>query len=100
LSLETSISNRKGRSCCLYPDTGETYASLCRLKTFRDQQKTIKVTCDRCQQIVEGIRGEEFSAGFYDMIKWEEYRRDNERYVCESCMFADPRYIERYGSCF
>ena len=25
LSLETSISNRKGRSCCLYPDTGETY---------------------------------------------------------------------------
>jgi hypothetical protein len=66
----------------------------------RSTIKTIKVTCDRCQQIVEGIRGEEFSAGFYDMSKWEEYRRHNERYVCESCMFADPKYIERYGSCF
>jgi hypothetical protein len=66
----------------------------------RSRIKTIKVTCDRCQQVVEGIRGEEFSAGFYDMSKWEEYRQDNERYVCESCMFADPKYIERYGSCF
>jgi hypothetical protein len=47
--------------------------------------KSIKVTCDRCKQLVEGIRGEEFTAGFYDMTKWEEYRRDNERHVCESC---------------
>jgi len=62
--------------------------------------KTIKVICDRCKQIVEGIRGEEFIAGFYDMTKWEEYRRENEQYVCDSCMFADPNYVERYGSCF
>jgi hypothetical protein len=62
--------------------------------------KSIKVTCDRCKQLVEGIRSEEFSAGFYDMTKWEEYRRDNERYVCDACMFADPKYVERYGSCF
>src|SRR6266480_2457080 len=52
--------------------------------------KTIKVTCDRCKRIVEGIRGEKLTAGFYDMTKWEEYRRENERYVCASCMFADP----------
>ena len=62
--------------------------------------KTIKVLCDRCKQIVEGIRGEQFTAGFYDMTKWEEYRRENEQYVCDSCMFADPKYVERYGSCF
>jgi hypothetical protein len=62
--------------------------------------KTIKVICDRCKQIVEGIRGEEFTAGFYDMTKWEEYRRENEQYVCDSCMFADPKYVARYGSCF
>ena len=62
--------------------------------------KKIKVICDRCKQIVEGIRGEEFTAGFYDMTKWEEYRRENEQYVCESCIFADPKYVERYGSCF
>ena len=62
--------------------------------------KTIKVICDRCKQIVEGIRGEEFTTGFYDMTTWEEYRRENEHYVCVSCMFADPKYVERYGSCF
>ena len=62
--------------------------------------KTIKVICDRCKQIVEGIRGEQFTAGFYDMTKWEEYRRDNEQYVCDSCMFADPKYVELYCSCF
>jgi hypothetical protein len=52
------------------------------------------------KQIVEGIRGEEFTSGFYDMTKWEEYRREKERCVCESCMFADPKHVERYGSCF
>ena len=62
--------------------------------------KPIKVICDRCKQTVEGIRGEEFTAGFYDMTKWEEYRRENEQHLCASCMFADPKYIERYGSCF
>jgi len=69
-------------------------------KFSRSTIKTVKVTCDRCKHLVEGIRGEEFSAGFYDMSKWEEYRRDNEFYVWESCMFADPKYIERFGSCF
>ena len=59
--------------------------------------KTIKVICDRCKQIVEGIQ---FTSGFYDMTKWEEYRHENEQYVCESCMFADPKYVDRYGSCF
>jgi hypothetical protein len=50
--------------------------------------------------MVEGLRGEQFTAGFYDMAKWQEYRRDNEQYVCDSCMFADPEYVKRYGSCF
>ena len=63
--------------------------------------KTIKVTCDRFKQMVEGIQsGNEFTAGFFDMTKWEEFRREDERYVCDSCMFADPKYLERYGSCF
>ena len=62
--------------------------------------KTIKVICDRCKKMVEGIRGEAFTAGFYDMTNWEEYRRENEHYVCDSCMFADLKYVERYGSCF
>jgi predicted RNA-binding Zn-ribbon protein involved in translation (DUF1610 family) len=71
------------------------------VKAFsHSQTKTIKFVCDRCKQIVEGIRGEEFIAGIYNMTKWQEYRRENEHYVCASCMFADPKYLERYGSCF
>gem|GEM_PF-4911195 len=34
------------------------------------------------------------------MTKWQEFRRENEQYVCDACMFADPKYLERYGSCF
>ena len=62
--------------------------------------KTIKVTYDRCKKVVDGIQGEDFKGGFFDMAKWHEYRRDKEKYVCESCMFADPEYLQRFGSCF
>jgi hypothetical protein len=64
------------------------------------QVKIIKITCDRCKQFVEGIRGEDFTGGFFEMTKWPEYRRNNEEYVCYSCMFADTEYVERYGSSF
>ena len=66
----------------------------------RPHTKTIKLVCDRCKQTVEGIVSEQFIAGFYDMTKWEEYRRENEQHVCSSCMFNDIKYVERYGSCF
>ena len=41
--------------------------------------KTIKVICDRCKQIVEGIRGEEFTAGFYDKVGRVPARERKER---------------------
>ena len=66
----------------------------------RSRIKTIKIIYDHCKHIVEGIRVEEFTGGFYDMRRWEEYRRENEQHLCNSCMFADPKYVERYGSCF
>ena len=62
--------------------------------------KTIKLACDRCRQIIEGIRGNDFTAGIYDMTTWEEFRRGDERYVCVSCMFADQKFLDRYGSSF
>ena len=64
----------------------------------RSKIRTIKVICDRCKRNVEGLRGEDFIAGFYDMTKWEDYRREHEQYVCNSCMYADPKYVERWGS--
>jgi hypothetical protein len=66
----------------------------------RARTKTIKVVCDRCKDVVEAIRGEDFISGVFDMRTWVEYRRGNERYVCASCMYADSNYVARYGSCF
>ena len=68
--------------------------------TAQDRIKITKFTCDRCGQVVDGFRGDSFAAGIYDMASWKEYRRGNERYVCAPCMFADPMYVERYGSSF
>jgi hypothetical protein len=62
--------------------------------------KTVEVVCDRCKNGVEAIRGKDFISGIFDMTTWTEYQRGNEHYVCVSCMFADPKYVERYGSCF
>jgi hypothetical protein len=62
--------------------------------------KTIKVICDRCKQIVEGIRGEEFTTGFYNMATWEVYRRENERTCVFRVCSLIPKYVERYISCF
>jgi hypothetical protein len=62
--------------------------------------KTIKVTCDRCKKVVEGIRGKDFTSGFFEMTKWQECRRGDEQYVCNPCMFGDPKYFDRYGSRF
>ena len=58
--------------------------SACQLKSLHSQVKTVQVMYDRCKQIVEGLRGEEVTAGFYDVTKWEEYRR--EQYACQSCI--------------
>jgi hypothetical protein len=49
---------------------------------------------------LRGFEGKDFTGGFFEMTKWQEYRREAEQYVCESCMFADPEYVTRYGSCF
>jgi hypothetical protein len=92
------IQNERGIPLALYGDEGRQCMSV--KASSHSRIKTIKVICNRCKQIVEGLRAEAFTAGFYDMTTWEEYRRENEQYVCDSCMFADPKYVERYGSCF
>jgi hypothetical protein len=98
-SLQNSF-NVLGIPLALYGGGKERRQCMSVKASAHSRIKTIKVICDRCKQIVEGIRGEEFTAGFYDMTKWEEYRHENEQYVCGSCMFADPKYVERYGSSF
>ncbi len=68
--------------------------------TERLRIKTVRIDCDRCKCHIEALCRDEFVSGIFDMTTWAEYRRDNERYVCIACMFADPAYVERFGSCF
>ena len=100
--MEYPCSDTRSRRRCVFAAFRKMKGKLCmsRKASSHSKIRTIKVTCNRCKQIVEGIRGEEFTAGFYEMTKWDEYKRENEQYVCNSCMFADPKYVERYGSCF
>jgi formylmethanofuran dehydrogenase subunit E len=69
-------------------------------KSGESQIRTIKVVCERCKEVVPAIREKDIVFGIFDMTSWAEYRRSNERYVCPSCMYADPNYVARYGSCF
>jgi hypothetical protein len=64
----------------------------------------IVIKCDRCQQEVSGIVGEindrrYYTGGFYDVSegRWSEFARNEERIVCDYCMFADPKYREMYS---
>ncbi len=61
--------------------------------------KKITIVCDRCGARFPGV---EFpikgvTAGFY-VRGWEpKFFRDGEEYLCDDCMFKDPRYIKIYG---
>ena len=62
------------------------------------------IICDRCKSTVEGFLDDSFksiimTAGYYQVDRgyWKDYAHENEIYVCDACMFADPRYIRTYG---
>jgi hypothetical protein len=61
--------------------------------------KTVRVKCDRCKQEVEGTVDKVVTAGYYDVSEgyWRKFARQDERVVCDNCMYADPRYQETYG---
>nr|WP_143838143.1 hypothetical protein [Nitrospira cf. moscoviensis SBR1015] len=37
------------------------------------------------------------TAGYYVAEAWQKYANPGEVYICDSCMWADPRYIADYG---
>lgn len=60
----------------------------------------VSVICDRCHEVVEGVRAPEFTGGFYDATPnspWFGFSLPGEKIVCDACMFADVRYQEIYG---
>jgi hypothetical protein len=67
--------------------------------------KNVKITCDRCGSEIEGMIGKcpdtgaITTSGYYIVAEgssWNEYQRDDEEYVCDDCMHADPQYKKLY----
>lgn len=66
----------------------------------------IDIICDRCGKTVHGILIEasagipKITGGFYDVADpsvWGEFALTLlEKSVCDECMWADPRFLERY----
>lgn len=62
--------------------------------------------CDRCHKVVDR---EPFpntrTAGYYDVtgdpnVEWGCYARPGEKYVCDSCLWSDPKFIQRRGGSY
>jgi hypothetical protein len=56
--------------------------------------------CDRCAQLIDGIQGPGYTGGYYDVrlpSSWSQFAVADEHFVCDGCMWADPRYIAVYG---
>jgi hypothetical protein len=62
------------------------------------------IICDRCNSTIDGFRNNAIksimvTSGYYIVNEgyWKNYGHENEKYVCDACMFVDPRYIKTYG---
>jgi hypothetical protein len=56
------------------------------------------IECSRCSKRVKSCAGENFTAGYYELKGyWQRFAREDEVYLCDECMFSEPRYIQVYG---
>lgn len=57
--------------------------------------------CSRCKKDLSSIFGRRggFTAGYYEVKdgQWSAFANPGERYLCDNCMYKDPRYIAVYG---
>jgi len=62
--------------------------------------KNITVPCDRCGKLVEGCISIDntCTGGYYDVTggAWKKFQRWDEEYVCDKCMWNDPKYVAMY----
>lgn len=57
----------------------------------------VTVVCDRCGKTVEGLQDESGTAGFYRLTPyWRQFANEDEKILCDACMWDDPRYKAVY----
>ena len=59
------------------------------------------IVCDRCSQIVPDAAKscDGTTCGYYEVAggTWHRFSNAGEKYLCDACMFSDPRYQAVYG---
>ncbi len=57
--------------------------------------------CSRCNKLVDEDGSDEprgMTAGYYYVrFSWSEFANPGEVFICDECMWKDPRYIALYG---
>jgi hypothetical protein len=56
--------------------------------------------CDRCKRdlsVLIALSTEDMTMGYYRAKGWADFCNPGEQYICDCCMFKDPRYIAVYG---
>jgi hypothetical protein len=63
------------------------------------REHNVTVKCSGCKELVEGVRGNGFTGGFYDVAKgeWSKFARPGEKRLCDVCMWSRPEYQLVYG---
>jgi hypothetical protein len=62
-----------------------------------DKKPSLRIECSRCHASFHYNPNEKMTAGFYTRSGWEQFFDPGEEYLCDDCMFMDPRYIKVYG---
>jgi hypothetical protein len=60
----------------------------------------VRVKCDRCKRIIDGIEDDYCTGGFYRITPgtyWARFADQGEEVICQDCMLQDERFIAVYG---
>lgn len=58
------------------------------------------IVCSRCSKQVEKSTNPDCTMGYYETTYpsfWSKFANEKEEYLCDACMFREPRYIKVYG---
>jgi hypothetical protein len=55
--------------------------------------------CSRCNKDTGSpLPDDGATAGYYVAAGWLKFANPDEKFICDSCMWSDPRYIAIYGT--
>ena len=71
---------------------------------WREAEEKHTRRCSRCHKIVEQepFHKSGMTVGYYNVqgdpnVEWGCYARPGEKYVSDSCLWSDPKFIQRRG---